>query len=488
MSVSTLPLRTSPARVPGVLVAVVATLLLGLLAGLLVNPWAGAAVLALGLVVSARPLDPFVALLLAAGAAVFVEYGDPAVKRDLAVVLVLTLYALAGLGAVALSGRWGLPRSGLTRSLLALSATTGIALLHGAAAGNSLKFAGVEAFPLAALLFALAVGGLRLGPGHLRITVGVLVAAGLASAGVGFYVLATTGNRVGGMPFTPVPGLVALVLLNLVLRDPAPRPRLLPVLVICVLVMHQVLSFTRGFWLALLAGLPVSLLLYTGRGAGVGRRWVKVAQTVGLASLLLLAGGLCASVWLGWGGILGMLGGRFASSFETRNTPETVSNIVRLIELRTSLRLIAQAPLLGYGHGFTLTVPQFFLAIPHVGPQWWVHQSYVMIWLKQGILGLLALGWVLVAALRLGLRRATHADPAVAGWGAAGAACTVFVIVLGLTKYFFFMVTQNFVIALVWGIVLALGEPERVRWVWRSPRAAGLEAVPAEGGGAGAGA
>jgi len=161
-----------------------------------------------------------------------------------------------------------------------------------------------------------------------------------------------------------------------------------------------------------------------------------------------------------------MVGSRFTSSFETKNTPETVSNIVRLVELRTSMKFILEQPWVGFGHGATLIVRQFFH--PMTGPQWWVHQSYVMIWFKQGAFGLLALLWVLFAATRTGIAGLRHEDPRVAGWCAASAACTVFVAVLGLTNYYFFMVTLSFLLALVWGITLAFAHPGRRRFVWRA--------------------
>src|SRR6185503_14427602 len=124
--------------------------------------------------------------------------------------------------------------------------------------------------------------------------------------------------------------------------------------------------------------------------------------------------GAAASIYTNWSQIITLLTDRFTSSFETKNTPETISNIARLVEIRTSLNAIARSPWLGYGHGAMLVVRQFYH--PETGPQWFIHQSYVMITVKQGLIGLVALIWVLVAAVRLGLKGRSHPDPRFAGW------------------------------------------------------------------------
>jgi hypothetical protein len=285
----------------GLLYSTTAVLLVGLIGALAVNLWAGVAVMALGLVLLTRPLDLFVSLLLVASAAAFAEYGDPRITRDLIVVALLGLYALACFAAAWVSRRWGLPVSRLTPALLALAITTAVAVLHGLAARNAVRFMSLELFPLLALYASLAVGGLRLTAGELRVARRTYVAVGLAASAIGFVYFATTGSRVQGVPFSPIPGLVALVILNLELYREEPRPRLIPVLLICLLIFHQVLTFTRGFWLALLVGIPFSCVLYARRGVGARQRWSKVARGAGLTALVLVAGGAILGAWFGLG-------------------------------------------------------------------------------------------------------------------------------------------------------------------------------------------
>lgn len=441
-------------------------LVLGLLGAFLANWWAGAALLALGVVVISRPLDVFISLVLVASAAAFAEYGDPHIQRDLLIVGVLTLYALASLSAAAITGRWALPVARLTDALLALAITTAIGVVHGLAVHNSIRYIGLEIFPLFTLAFALAVGGTRFRTSDLRIAKWALIAVALASSSLGFRYYAMTGMRTQGLPFSPVPGFVAIVVLTLMLFEPSPRPRLLPVILFCVMIAHQVITFTRGFWIALLISLPVACALYVRRGEGARQRWDKVVRTLGLIALVMIPMMVFASSVVGWSEIISMIGSRFASSFETKNTPETVSNIVRLVELRTVMKSILASPLLGSGHGATLVVRQFFS--PRTGAQWWVHETYVMIWFKQGILGLAALLWVLYAATRTGMEGIRNPDPKIAGWCATCAACTVFAAVVGLTNYYFFMVTLTFMLALVWGVALSFARPRKRRFVWRT--------------------
>jgi hypothetical protein len=467
----------SPSRTGGRAVAILAVLGLGLVAGWLTNWTAAAAILGVGLVVIARPFDLFVSALLVAGAAAFAEYGDPHIRRDLVILTALTSYALFSFLASVLAGRWTMPVSNLGDALVGLTAMTAIAGAHGVLAHHSMHFIFLETFPLLSLLLALAVGGVRLRAGELRIAEWTLVVVALASAGIGYWYFATTGTRTQGLPFSPVPGFVAVIVLTLTLFERSPRPRLVPVLVFCLLIGHQVISFTRGYWFALLAAVPFACLLYVRGGQGAGARLAKLGRTLGLAALVMLLMLLIASSTVGFSETISLIGGRFTSSFETKNTPETVSNIVRLVELRTAMKLILAQPWLGYGHGFTLLVRQFFH--PMTGSQWFLHESYLMIWIKQGILGLAAFLWVLVTATRTGFKGLRHEDPQVAGWCAAGAAGTVFAAVLGLTNYYFFMVTQSFLLALVWGIALSFERPGKRRFVWR--RDAGGRAGPRAG-------
>lgn len=472
----------APARSfhPAALPVLLGALGLGLALTVAVNVWVGVAAMAFGLVLALRPFDPLVAALLAGGAATFVAYGEHDIARDMLVVGALTAYTYGSFALQWYLRRWHLPASRFVAALGVLALTTAMGVTHGVASHHKLSYLFLETFPLFSLSLVAVLGGLRLRPIDARIALWGLGVVALGSAAAGFHFYGSTGIRTGGMAFSPVPGLVALVFLGVTLFDPAPRPKLLPVLVFCVLVGHQVVTFTRGFWLGLLGGVPLICALYVRRGVGSRRRLGKVFATLGLAGIVMGLGLVLAATRPPWNELVGLLGNRFASSFTTENTPETVSNIARLVEIRTSLNYIARSPLFGLGHGSAFVVHQFFH--PEGGAQWYIHQGYVMMWLKQGLFGVLALLGVLWWAFRTGWKGAFHADPVAGGWNAASAACTFFVASVGLTNYFFFNVNQSFVLATIWGVALAATQPGAATFVWRPKRAAPTPpAPPAQG-------
>ena len=61
-----------------------------------------------------------------------------------------------------------------------------------------------------------------------------------------------------------------------------------------------------------------------------------------------------------------------------------------------SLRIVREAPLVGYGSGYTYTMPQ--------GP----HNIYLQQWINNGLLGLVAYVWLIAAAARVFWRRRYH--------------------------------------------------------------------------------
>jgi hypothetical protein len=455
-------------RAQAILPAIFVALAVGLTLTLLVNIWVGAAGMAFGLVLALRPFDPFVGALLAAGAATFAAYGEHGIQRDMAIVTALTAYAVLSFAVANQQRRWHLPSSRFVAALFLLALTTAAGVIHGVAAHHKLTFIYLEVLPLFSLGFAVVIGGLRLRRVDPKVGLWGLAMIGIASAAAGLHFYGSTGIRTGGMAFSPVPGLVALVFLSVTLFDPSPRPKLLPVFVFCVLVGHQVVTFTRGFWLGLLGGIPLICWLYVRRGPGAKARWSKVVATLGLALFILAVGVTIAATRPPWNELVGLLGNRFTSSFTTKNTPETVSNIARLVEIRTSITALAKSPVFGLGHGSTLVVHQFFH--PEAGPQWYIHQGYLMMWLKQGVFGVISLLWLLFLGFRMGWRGASLPDPEAAGWNAGAAACALFVTSVGLTNYFFFNVNQSFVLAFIWGVALSTSKPGVARMVWRSAR------------------
>ena len=337
-------------------------------------------------------------------------------------------------------------------------------------AGNSLRYLGLELLPLMGLTTALMLGGLRADRSTLRLAFGVFVLMGLGHMALGLYSYMTSGMRQGGIYFTPVPGLLALLTFNLLLRSRSRRGSIGLALLTGVFALHQIISLTRGYWLGLAAGLLLSGLLYAGRGPGARQRWRRLAATAGWMSACLAVGSVAVASTFGWGDVWTLLGTRLASSTGTKLTSESASNVARMIEWFTVVRHIQVAPWFGHGLGYSLHVRYPFYSV--ASTQWFVHEMYLWIWLKQGIVGLLALLFVLYQGVRLGVRGARRlADGDEAGWCAGAAAGTLYIAVLGLTNYPLAQVNSTFLLAFLWGIALALQGPVRSAIVWRRPGA-----------------
>lgn len=455
---------TDAAPAPGdrrLLVAIGGALGLSLTVGLLVNWLVGAAVLAVTLGITARPLDLFRATLALAAVATFVSNEGGHLTRDLSIVSLVVTYALLCLAVARAGGRWTFPRSELTSALLILALTTTQAVVHGLLAQHSRKFIALELLPMLALCSAPMVGGMRFDASDLRLALRVLVVVALIHVGLGVAAYARAHARTGGVAFTGIPGMVALIVLNVWLYGRHHRARLWAAALIAALLFHQIISFTRGYWLGLLVCVPGSCLLYVGRGQGMRDRAGEVVKL--LVPALLLAG-VCVLTFgalFGWTDLWSTLGSRIASSFATQSSRQTVSNIARLIEYRSSMLSIVNAPWLGHGLGFTLDVYQPSYGV--TAHQSYIHQMYLLVWLKQGIVGLLALIGALAFGTLLGVRAAVRLTGDAAGWSAGVAACTTFLAVHCMTNMTLASVNGNFMIAFLWGLILSVSEGKSLR-------------------------
>jgi hypothetical protein len=453
------------------------TLALALAAGVLVGWPAAAALAGLGIWFVALPFMLVPALVLAAVAAGFVNYEGGHLTALLSGLSILLTYALMSLVVAATTRRWGLPASRFTTAVLLVQATTLVAAVHGILVGNSLRFLGLEMLPFLGMMTALALGGLRLDRRALRLPFALFAAAGVVQVGLGVYAYVLNRTRVGGVYFTPVPGFLAVLTFNLLLRSRSTLRTLGLTVLTSLFLLQQLMSLTRGYWMGLFVAFVYTGLFYTGRGEGVGRRWRTLLGRVGVMSGLLAAGAVVAAGVLGWGDIGALLGTRLASSVGTTQSSETASNVVRMVEWLHVARDIAASPWLGYGLGYSFHVRFPFFDV--VSSQWFAHEQYLLTWLKQGVFGLLALLYLLYQGARMatqGMRRLS--DPEEVSWCAAAAGSTLYIAVLGLTNFPLAQVNPTFTLAFLWGVALALQAPPRTAWVWRRPAGAGEAVVP----------
>jgi O-antigen ligase/polysaccharide polymerase Wzy-like membrane protein len=443
----------------------VAALALALLAGLMIHWAVAAALLGVVVILSVRPFEPFPALVVATVAASFVNYEGGHLTRELAVLTMLLVYALLCLWIAYIRGRWVLSRAGVVILILAFEAWTLVSTVRGVLAGNEPRYMGLELLPLAGLTVAILAGGLQLTRRDLRDAFLLLNLAALGHVALGLISYAVNRVRTGGIWFTPFPGLMALLVFNVLLRTRRRSVRFGLLLIMAADLLHQLISLTRGYWMGLAAGFALSAIAYVGRGPGVRIRALRVLGTSGWMALFVAVSAAAAGAVFGWGDLAALFGTRVASSLGTEQSSETASNMARLIEWLAVLRTGAAAPWFGHGMGYTLHV--HYPVVERTSSQWFVHEHYLWIWLKQGAVGLTLVVALLWAATRAGMRGARrHADEAGA-WSAGAAAVTAYIAVLGLTNYPLAQVNPTFLLALLWGVMLSLDGGPNLRIAWR---------------------
>src|SRR5439155_13124513 len=165
------------------------------------------------------------------------------------------------------------------------------------------------------------------------------------------------------------------------------------------LLLQQFLTFGRGLWLADLAGLAVAIVVFAGFGKGSAARWRRSGLVVGTLSGAVLTFGLILGA-----NFLRVAGTRLASVTSTEYSYETASNVARLMEYSTVVGLISHSPWLGYGLGYTFLATDVIRFVHY--EQSYAHQNYLLVWLKQGALGLAIFLWMLWSAITLGAREA----------------------------------------------------------------------------------
>jgi hypothetical protein len=148
---------------------------------------------------------------------------------------------------------------------------------------------------------------------------------------------------------------------------------------------------------------------------------------------------------------------------------ETRSNVIRLGEYLTAVKLIRESPWVGHGIGYTFPIKQIFAK--RAAPQWWVHQNFLLILLKQGVLGLVLFLWTIwIATLTAAREARCRLDAWESSWLATSAAATVFLAVFSLSNFPFAVVNEMFILALLWGGTMAMTRTGFVVLRWSRPK------------------
>jgi hypothetical protein len=464
MSVLELPGRPSAAPLPGW----GWWLLLGLVIGLFVlwGPIPAVAVLAFLIIQRVRPFDFLTSYLMVMIAGSIVNYSAGHLTAELSVLTVGLLFML--FCYVLSMGRnlATVTNSRLTPALLSYGTLTLLNFARGLIVGNSPRYAGLELIAMLALESSFLVATLPLTRRVMAATAVALIATGIVHACLGLYAYAVIGMRTGAIFFQPIAGIIVSFGFPFVLREPDARRRWLWLLALVPPLLHQFLSFTRGFWMALIGTTIFSVVIYSGRGAGAGVRWRRSGLVLGV---LLGAGVFVATLAAGAYGIQDIFTNaaeRFASSGSTEVSFETTSNIVRLSEYMHVAEDIIHSPIIGYGLGYSFVVkdPISFVSEEH----WFVHQNYLLVWLKQGLIGLALFVWVLISAFRTGWSGRNRKDPYEAAWCAGAAAVALHLLIYCNVHFPLAEVNSTFAVALMWGGAMSLTATGRTVLRWKA--------------------
>ncbi len=443
--------------------------LLSLLAiGVYSNWIAALALLTFALIMRARPLDFLTSYMIVVVFGSFVNYGSHTLTAQLTLLTGLLAFMLY---CYLLARRWDalvIPKTPATLPLLLFSGLTWINFVRGMASGNSPRYGIIELLANLAMLSCLLVASRRMSSREQRVAVLWMTAMATAHFILGAYVFSIIHTRTVGVYFAPVPGVVAMMLFNFALRAETRTKMAMWVLAMGPCLAQQFLSFTRGFWLALIGGVLFSLLVYVGRSAGAKARakraFVALLMIAGIAALgIVLLGGT-----LGIGKVFELAGSRFASSAGTKFTNESSSNVVRLVEYFHVLDLIAEQPIFGHGLGYYFVVrePIGFTLIE----QWFTHENYLLVTLKQGLIGLALWMWLLIAFVRVGLNGRRLKDIYEQSWCTGMAALVVYCMIYSLVHFPLAETNTTFTFALCVGVAMRLTATDVYALRWKGRR------------------
>jgi O-antigen ligase/polysaccharide polymerase Wzy-like membrane protein len=436
--------------------------------GVLGNWLIAAGMLILYLRQVARPFDFLTSFLLVSAGASFIRYEAGQLTLELALLSGLIVFMLVSYAVSNPSRLFVLPRTSLVLPLMAYVGLSLANYLRGLWVGSSPNFATLELMPVLALGSGILVANVFDPRRDLRLATIGLFAIGYVSASLGYYFFAVYHVRAAGVFFLPIPGMIAMFAVNLALRSPRTASALGWCLLSLPLFLHQFISFTRGYWLGCMAGLLASLVAYVRWGKGAGPSWRRSGLVLGTLVCVGSVGAMSLGLIVGRTDFLTMAGSRFASVTATEFTHETASNLARIAEYAEVVTRIAAAPWLGHGLGYTFTFqePIGF----EVAEQWYTHQIYLFVWLKQGLIGLLVFVWMLWSATTFCARESRrNENPLESAWLATAAACTVLLAVLGLSNFHLMLVNETFPLAFLWGGAMAIARDGFFRFQWADP-------------------
>ncbi len=444
-------------------------LALGLFALVLFGLWPAAiAVMTLVIIQRARPFHFLTSYLMVVFVGSFINYSSGDVTHEM---WILTAFLIFTLYCYLLSRRWDalvVPKTPATTPLLLYLGLTIVNFIRGLAIGNNFRWGGLELLACLAIASCMLVASRRLSDRELWATTIGMWAMGTAHFLLGAYIFSIIHTRTVGVYFTPVPGLVAVLMFNFALRQQTRARMFLWVVAMAPMLAQQFLSFTRGFWNALIISVLFSVIVYVGRGTGFRLRAGRAATTLVMVVGMAIVGVIAIALVLGINQIWELAGTRFASSTGTKVTFEASSNIARLAETFHVLGLIAQNPIFGHGIGYSFVFREPNKFTLH--EQWYVHEYYLQVMLKQGLIGLIFWVWMLIGFVRTGIRGRNLPTVMEQSWCTGAAAAVVYCMAYSLVHFPFAETNTTFTFALLTGVAMRLSTSDTIALRWKGRR------------------
>ena len=161
------------------------------------------------------------------------------------------------------------------------------------------------------------------------------------------------------------------------------------------------LTFQRNYWLTVFLMVAALLFMLSPRQRGFLLKWA-------LLGLVLVA--LAAQVFPPARLYLGAAYDRLFRGMQLETLTDDTSSQMRVVETRYALQAIVRYPLLGIGLGNVYRPEMegdayWMPEDPSLGLRWFLHNAYLSVWVRHGLLGLIPFVWLYGAYLWRGLVR-----------------------------------------------------------------------------------
>jgi O-antigen ligase len=233
---------------------------------------------------------------------------------------------------------------------------------------------------------------------------------------------------------------------------PSRNVRLVSGLALIPIALAFVLTVGRGMWISAAVGFLALTFIYLRDPQRVGLRnsWA----IVGVPMIALLIGSTFESIT---DTSVSSVATRRLSAIETFDDDRALST--RLISYRVALTKILRRPVLGGGHGETVTYPSVISEMPGIVTLGGVDNVYLTILLRMGVVGLAAFLWIYLRSLRIAYRLfRSSRDPEVRVFTAAFFAVYAAMLVYGVADQTMMSTRLILVHAASLGVLATLSE------------------------------